>query len=696
MIDQHIRATASPPGPRAPSMRGDSKSCTVWLIRPLTWLIALMLLFSADLAAQVTLKLKDADIRALIETVSAATGKNFVIDPRVKGKVTVISSKPMDKDELFDVFLSILQVHDFAAVQVGDLIKIVPETNAKQSPVPTLAEPSAGPKDELVSRVLQIENVPAAQLVPILRPLVPQQGHLAAYTPSNVLVITDRSANIDRLVGIIRRIDQSTGAEIDLMPLKHANADEVLRIVQSLKQKGGGNRGQAGAAAPEGIDEVLLAADQRTNSILISGERAARLQMRALIAHLDTPVEATGKTQVVYLRFADATALVPILKGVQSTQEGGSTGQQQRSSSQKVDIQADEATNSLIITASPETQRELRSVIERLDIRRAQVLVESIIAEVSVDKSRELGVELAVDGTPQSNGPVGTSLFGSANGIASLATNPAGIIGQGLTLAVGDYNRKGVDWALLLKALYSDASNNVISTPSITTLDNEEAEIVVGQEVPFVTGSFSSTGSGGGATPTNPFQTIQRENVGLTLKVKPQINEGDIIKMEIEQELSAVSSSSVLAADLITTQRSIKTIVLVEDGEMLVLGGLIDDNVRDQVGRVPGLASLPLLGNLFKSRSSTRTKQNLMVFMRPTVIRDRTTSARLTAANYSYIRDRQLNSRLNSGGLFGDEEPAVLPNYFGLTVNPPRIDFDPPSAPAATEARTEAAQEAEE
>jgi len=368
-------------------------------------LIQLMLVAPAY-AAEVTLNLKDADISALISTVAEVTDRNFIIDPRVKGKVTVISSRPMDSDEVYQVFLSILKVHGFAAVPSGEVIKIVPDVNAKQDGIPTANDGSPGRGDEMVTRVVQVDNVAAAQLVPILRPLVPQQGHLAAYPATNVLIISDRANNVERLLTIIRRIDQVSDSEIEVITLQFASAVEVVRVLTSLKRA---TPAAKGAAAAAGGGQVLVA-DERTNSVLLSGDRASRLRMRAIISHLDTPLDTGGNTDVIYLRYATAADIVDTLLGVGKIEEQEAQQGKGKVTAPKgaFDIQADEATNALVITAPPDIMRTLKHVISQLDIRRAQVLVEAVIAEVSEDTARELGVQWAFGGC-QYQYPVNTN-----------------------------------------------------------------------------------------------------------------------------------------------------------------------------------------------------------------------------------------------------------------------------------------------
>lgn len=635
-----------------------------------------LLLFAAESQAKpITLNLKDADISAVINTVSEVTGKNFIVDPRVKGKVTIISSHPMEEEEVYQVFLSILEVHGFSAVPVGDVIKIIPDANAKQSPIPMSTDRVPGEGDEMVTRVVELENVSASQLVPILRPLIPQQGHLAAYVPGNILIIADRASNIDRMLKIIKRIDIPSSDEIEIITLQHASAAEVVRILTSLEQQA---RGKAGGGPAGAEDSPILIADERTNSILIGGGKSGRLRIRAIISHLDTPLENEGNTRVIYLRYAQAKDLVPVLTGVSSSveqQAKAAGGGAPTSRSFPINIQADENTNSLVITAPPDLIRSLEMVIQQLDVRRAQVQVETIIAEVSQNLSAALGVQWIADGTPGGDGPVGVSNFsGTGASISSIAGAAAtgsipAAISDGLTLGIGRFNDDNTNFAAIISALQGDGTTNILSTPTLITMDNEEAEIVVGQEVPFITGSFTSTGTT--STPTNPFQTIQRQNVGITLKIKPQINEGNAVRLDIDQAVDSIAASSVGAADLITNKRSVKTSVIVDDGETIILGGLIDDQVKESVQKVPLLGDIPLLGLLFKSKNTTKDKTNLMVFMRPTIIRDAAVTAEVTSSKYNYIRTQQINARQRGLLLMPSQESPVLPALDEFLVEPP-------------------------
>jgi general secretion pathway protein D len=621
-------------------------------------------------ADEITLNLKDADIRALISTVSKFTGKNFIIDPRVKAKITVVSAETLTPEEVYEVFLSILQVHGYAAVPTGSVIKIVPEVNAKQGPLP-MAATASEPGDELITKVIGLDHVPAAQLVPILRPLVPQQGHLAAYNPTNTLIITDYAGNIQRLMRIIAGVDKAESDELEVIPLKHASAPELVRIVNSLYPQ----------AAKDQANQINLAADERTNSILMSGERAIRLKIRTTIMQLDTPLDdGGGNTHVIYLRYAKAENMVNILTGLQEQSQTATPARRGASPvakpaaaraavtnpiAENAIIQADEETNALIITADPNTLLMLKSVIRQLDIRRAQVHIEAIIAEISTNRDKEVGVGAVVDGTNSSEStfPVGISnlvglgdLIAAAAGSEDAALNVLNNLGSGLTVGIGGENSSGVRYGLILKALQTDSAANILSTPSIVTLDNEEAEIIVAQNLPFITGQFTGAGS---VNPQNPFQTIERQDVGLTLKVTPQINEGDTIKLDLEQEVSDVVTITENSGP-VTRKRSIKTSVLVDDGGILVLGGLIEEIVDDTRSKVPLLGDIPIIKHLFTSRASTKRKQNLMVFLKPTILRDFSDSAYVTNEKYNYLRAEQLRDEEEDFGLIKGE-PVMLP-----------------------------------
>jgi general secretion pathway protein D len=613
--------------------------------------LALALAMPAALAqdSTITPNYKDADLRQIIEAVSAITGRNFIVDPRVRAQVTMLSAQPMSPDAFYAAFLSILEVHGYIAVPSGDLIKILPDANARQVPGIDLPTARPGSPDEIVTQVVTIRNVGAAQLVPILRPLIPQYGHLAAHQASNMLIISDRAANVTRLLRIIQRIDTGADADIEVISLQYASAGDVVRVVSALQQASAG--GETGK--PLG-----LVSDDRTNSVLISGDQTARLRLRALISHLDTPLEDGGNTQLVYLRYADAEDLATRLREqITGAAPGAAAEGRQAVRPENVIIWADPGTNALVMTAPAEAMRSLRMVIDKLDIRRAQVLVEAIIAEVSYNRAAELGVTWAIDGSADNN-IVGLTKLGSGANITDLAGAAVGggaavgqaIAGlpQGLLLGAGRINsRSGTNWGVVLRALLTDSDTNVLSTPSIVTMDNEEAEIKVGQEVPFLTGQFAGTGAQPGVV--NPFQTIERRDVGLTLRVTPKINEGDAVVMTVLLETSNLSAATGGAVDLVTNQRSITQKVLIEDGEILVLGGLVSDDLIQSERRVPLLGSLPILGHLFRSQSATTEKRTLMVFLRPIILRDGTQAGMETNAKYLLMKDAQERSMERRG-----------------------------------------------
>ena len=605
--------------------------------------LCLVLVVESIRAEEVTLNFSDADLVAVINSVSQITGKNFIIDPRVKGKVTVVSSKPLNEDEVYNVFLSILQVHGFATVPTKNAIKIIPDATAKQNAAP-FVQKKGEPEDQLITRVLKINYINAAQLVPILRPLVAQQGHLAAYATTNVLIISDRASNIQRIDRIIHEMDRKTDSEIEIIKLRHAFAAEVVRLLSSLNSATPNQKNPAAG-------QVRFTADERTNSIILSGERSKRLRYRAIIADLDSPVESSGNTHVIYLRFAEAKNIADILsnvgKEIVKAEAKNAAGTKSRVAPDSVSIQADETSNALVITAPASVFPSLRSVIQQLDIPRAQVHIEAIIAEVLLDTSQELGVQWLIDGTPGGNAIFSTKFSGTGADIPSIAD---GIIPDGLGLVLGRLDDPDLNFITLIRALAGDSESNLLSTPSIVTLDNQDAEIIVGQNVPFVTGETTTAGSD---ILTNPFRTIERQDVGITLKVKPQINEGDTITMEIDQEVSSISGSSTSAVDIVTNKRSIKTTVQLEDGELLVLGGLIDDRVIDTEQKVPVLGDIPVLGLLFRASKLTKVKQNLIIFIKATIIKDPVKARTLSRRKYNFMRDAQLEQI--------EEDPPYIP-----------------------------------
>lgn len=635
-----------------------------------------------------TLNLRDADIQALIATVSEITGKNFIIGPNVQGKVNVVSAQPMRPAEIYDVFLSVLRVHGYAAVPSGSMVKILPEAMAQQDAAP--ASTRTGSADELVTQVVPVQHVSAGELAGVVKPLMSAGAQVIAHGSSNALVVSDRASNVQRLVGLIQRIDTVSDAEVEVIPLGHANAAEMARTLTLLADD---------KSAQANGEAARVFADTRTNSVLLAGAKSTRLRMRALIAHLDTPIESGGDTQVVYLRYATAKDLVPILEKVASTLSGIAPPQAREGesgalggSAPPATIQAHDQTNALVISAPPAIFRSLASVVRQLDVRRAQVLIEAVIAEVADSTASEIGVQWFTapqrDDGSIGQGVIGGTNFGGPNGTSSLlglATNPLGLAGAGgLSLGYVDGTislggEEVLNLGALVRALRGDGKNNVLSTPSILTLDNEEAEIKVAQEVPFLTGQYTNTSTNGGANlPTNPFQTIERKDVGIVLKVTPQINEGNSVRLNIHQEVSSLAQPVTGAVDLITNKRELTTTALIEDRSLLVLGGLIDNNVTDSVSKVPALGDIPLIGNLFRYRSNKSDKRDLMVFLRPQILRDAATEAAVSSEKYNYMRTEQLQLRGDRQALTPRDRRPLLPDVHDFLQSP---SLDPP-APA--------------
>jgi len=632
-----------------------------------------------------TLNLKDADIQALIATVSEITGKNFIVGPNVQGKVTVVSAKPMRPDEIYDVFLSVLHVHGFAAVPSGSMVKILPEALAQTEATTAAVERAP---DELVTQIVPVKHVSAAELVPILRPLMPQGGQILAHASSNSLIISDRAANVQRLAGIIQRIDTSADAEVEVIPLTHANAAEIARTLTLLADEKG---------APPGEAERIFA-DTRTNSVLISGAKAGRLKLRALVAHLDSPIENGGDTQVIFLRYANAKDLVPILQGIASTLTGiapptaSKNGGGEVAGASPATIQAHEQNNALIISAPPAIFRSLAAVVRQLDVRRAQVLIEAVVAEVAGQTASEIGVQWQLPFKTNRDGSIADSVIGGTNftgttpgnNIISAAQNPLGV-GNGFnlgyingTITVG--RNTIFQLGALVTALQGDGKSNVLSTPSVLTLDNQEAEIKVAQEVPFLTGQYTTNALGSQTTTTvggsnttgvtNPFQTIERKDVGLVLKVTPHINEGDAVRLDLHQEVSNLLPPVQGAVDLVTNKRELTTSVLVADNALLVLGGLLDNQAKDNVQKVPVLGDIPLFGNLFRYRTNDHTKTDLMVFLHPRILRDAATEAAVSSEKYNFMRTEQLQMREEAWPITPSEQRPLLPNVHDFLASP--------------------------
>ncbi len=663
-------------------------------------------LFGITILQADNLNMKDANIRVLIEAVSRITGKTFVLDPRINNqKITILSPANVDlnKEEIYSIFLAALKMNQLAAIEDGVLIKITQDQLAKSEPVPVESDSGGNNRgDTLITRVIKVINVDAKQLTPVLRPLIRQTGHMAVYAESNVIVIHDRASNIERLVKIIRQVDKASDVSMEIIPLHNANAVEVVKILERLEKR------TATKGATRSVPNIV--ADERTNSILISGETNSRLRLRTIIAQLDSQVESNGNTKVFYLRYAKAEDIKSVLVGQAKivAAEGGSAANvktsapSSRKNSMDYNIESHEATNSLIISAPPNMMNTFEAVIRQLDIRLAQVLVEAIIVEVSDNKAKELGVQWLFTGNG-SNAPAGGTNFtntgpgiisiagaaaanrGTQNGSTTVVNPDTGVsttttnssngdngvaLGEvlsgvrGLAIGVAD---EGLDWAMFIRALGTDTDSNILSTPSIMALDNKPASIHVGQEVPIITGSTT------GSNNANPFQSVARQEVGIKLEITPQINEGDAVILEMSQEVSSVAGAT--STDIIINKRSINTSVLVESGNTIVIGGLIDDGIQESSQKVPLLGDLPLIGALFRSQATTKSKRNLMVFIRPTIVRDEASIANLTSRKYNYIRARQLERKAEGINLMSDDESMpVLPTFDESLTLPPSFE----------------------
>jgi len=640
---------------------------------------------------RITPNFRDVEIGQAIEAVAQVTGKTIIPDPRVRANVTMLSQTPMSPDAFYQAFLALLQVHTFVAVESGGIIRVVPDASARQMPNIDLPDHIRADSEELITQVVAVENVNAAQLVPVLRPLMPQAAHMAAYPAGNILILSDRASNVARVMRIIKRIDQQGDNEVDIIGLQNASAGEVVRVVNTFFA-------QQAAAEGGGASPTRVIADDRSNSVLIGGDKSARLRIKALVAHLDTPLESGGDTQVIYLQFADAEKIAAKLKEQISATvaitggaapgaggaPGGGGGGVAASADRSTTIWAEPETNALVITAPAKVMHSLRAVVDKLDIRRAQVLVEAIIVDVQVQKNAELGVNWAVwsdEGDTRIPAgaflsPVGgVNLVQLAQAVDNPSAVPAGGIPAGTTFGIGRIAATGVNFAAMIRALQGDSNTNLISTPSAVTMDNQEAQIKVAQEVPFITGQFTNTGSTNNGE-VNPFTTVQRQEVGTILKITPQVNMGGkLVQLKISIESSALSGSTGDAGSAITNKRTIDTNVLIEDGGIVVLGGLIQEGDTRGEQRVPYLGRIPVIGELFKTRSRNNEKRNLMVFLRPKILLDGFAAAIETDAKYNYMREEQLKS--------GRQKTEVLP-LIPFTPEPHLPPLPPPLPPRET------------
>ncbi len=645
-----------PPVPAAPMAQGGTPTLPAAPLR----------------AGEMLFNFQDADIQAVVKTVSQITNRNFLLDPRVKGKITIISAKPVGKAAAYEIFISALKAQGFSAVEgPGGIVKVVPEAEAKLSTGVT-SGPSARNSDQWSTHVIVVQHASAPQLVPMLRPLMSPTALLSVYAPGNVLVITDTTASIRNILKVIQKIDQPGGTEITVIPIEHASVMDMAQLVGRFAE-GAQVTGQPGQQPIPGQgggadNRLVVIPDMRTNSLLVRADNPGRIaELRSLVAKLDVPAKAGGQTHVVYLRNAEAKKLAEVLRGLVAgeSRAAGATpglpglpglpGAAAKGTEASL-IQADETSNALIISANDSAYNNLRGVIEKLDQRRAQVYVEALIVEVTTDLALQFGVQWAA-GTPANSGGglLGVQNFPDASGagiiksVVDKGTNLGGVnglmlgfVGREITLPNSACSSPpcGTTRGLgaLARALETNSKANILSTPNMVMLDNAEAKIVVGQNVPFLTGSFAqSTGTGTSGAAVNPFQTIERKDVGLTLKIKPQISEGGGVKLVIAQEMSSVAPSVQKASDLVTNKRSLDTTVIVDDGDIMVLGGLIEDKSTESVSQVPLLGRIPVIGELFKFRSRSKGKTNLMIFLRPVIIRSADDTYRVTADRYETI-----------------------------------------------------------
>lgn len=670
---------------------------------------------------EVTLNFVNADIPSVIKAVGELTGRNFVIDPRVKGTVIITSARPVSREQVYPILLAALRMQGFSAVDgPGGVVKIVPEAEAKHNYSVTRGREVQERGDRIITQVYPLRYESAAQMMPVLRPLIGPNNAIAVLPGSNTLVITDYADNVRRLSAIIAAADQPTPNDTALIKLNHVSAVDVAQSLGRLMASGTGAADAGQAAAPGGM-AMQIVPDVRSNSLLVRSDNPARIQtLRSLAAGLDVPGAAGGNIHVVYLRNAEAMKLAETLRGimtghapalagptaVSATGAGaplaapaampGATSSGAAGGSM---ILADTATNSLVIHAPDVTYNQLRAVIDKLDARRAQVLVEALVVEISAEKAAEFGIQwqdLSNLNDRGTNFIGGTNLGGRGTGSNILdASMNLGSLGQGLNVGVvsGTITIPGLgivtNLGMLARALESDANANILSTPNLVTMDNEEAKIVIGQNVPFITGSYAQTGT---TTTASPFQTIERQDVGLTLRVRPQVSEGGSVKLQIYQEISSLRETTGAAADVITDKRSIDSTVLVDDGRIIVLGGLIQDSMQDGLDKVPLLGDIPVLGHLFRYEKRKRVKTNLMVFLRPHVLRDAGSADVLTGERYDFIRERQAEYRMRPHFLLPDMQMKPLPDLNNPPLPVPAREVPlgtqpvPDAAPAAPDA----------
>jgi general secretion pathway protein D len=641
-------------------------------------------------AADYSPNFKNTEISEFINIVGKNLKKTIIVDPNVRGKITVRSYDLLNEAQYYQFFLNVLQVYGFSAVTMSSgVVKVIRSKDAKSSNIPVVGE-NLFDGDEMITRVMPVYNVPVRELAPLLRQLndTAGGGNVVSHDPSNVMMITGRAAVVNRLVEIIERVDKAGDEEVEIIKLEYASATELVRIIESIN-KSQGKANAAGKSAPR------VVADDRTNSIIVSGDVKARKRLTNLIKRMDSELETNGNTRVIFLNYAKSEDLVKVLQGVSASiqADGQTTTKGRQTKSRGISIDSHEDSNALVITAEPDMMRSLEDVIRKLDVRRAQVQVEAIIVEVFEGDGTTLGVQWAnekIGGTQFNNGVVGLgslavgvdqaqdqiivdTITTTSNGDTVVVPTEKTQLGDLSTLAallggVNGFLIGGVTdgWGAVLQAVSTDTNSNLLATPHLTTMDNEEAFFIVGQEVPIITGSTT------GSTNANPFQSVDRQEVGIKLKVTPQINEGTAVQLLIEQEVSSVSGAT--SVDVIINKREIKTSVIVDDGGTIVLGGLIDDAVQESVSKVPLLGDIPILGHLFKSTSTSVSKRNLMVFIRPTIVRDGVTMNKISQQKYQYIRAEQLKRQSQGIPLMPFTEGPALPEWDDTLSLPPSYE----------------------
>ncbi|MCL6270730.1 type II secretion system secretin GspD [Sansalvadorimonas sp. 2012CJ34-2] len=578
-------------------------------------------------ALEARINIKNGDLLTFVRWVAKETGKTFIIDPRVKGKITVVSQKSLETEQIYQLFLSVLQVHGYALIDEGGIGKVVPTVIAREGGV-SLANPEELQGDKLAVVVRDLANINAQQVIPALRPLLPQSGHLSAMPGGRALIMVGTAQVLAQVNDIVDRLDKTPELALDVIPLKYARVKDVLNTVKEIAQSLTTNTGS------QVQYKITVSADERTNSLILAGDSQFREKLKQLIHTLDSSKSGTDNTRVLYLHYQTASQLVPILQSLSGSLKGTEEGAVQQNV--EVSIQANDTSNALIVTAPPGLMHTMERVVRQLDLRRVQVLVEAVIVEVSDRDISTLGVQWNTAGTAlNGEGWYGGTRNGVAN-LGSLDSFPGNPVALATGLSLGFYHNGSL--RALIRALKTSDNANILSTPSLVTLDNEEAEIVVGQNIPFVTGSSTSSST----DTNNPYQTYERKDVGIKLSVKPRVNRGDAVSLEIYQEISSVGNANG-ARDIVTNQRSIKTRVLVDDGKTLVLGGLISEEEKIAHDGVPLLSDIPLLGGLFRSKKVEKEKRNLIVFLKPTILRDELSAEQASADRYERIR---INSNL--------------------------------------------------